>query len=489
MMIVYVMILVLYIALSFISARHREKELPNRKKPFEEMGMYIYKKCYDKKLFFSDKAESHLKLLHPKEAAGKKKDRSYNNLADRYYIRKISLVLLLIFIGDVSAIVLSLNSQNEGVLTDGRYIQRNTYGAGSIEADLQAKIAEGEEESSQEFCVTIHERKYEREEVHRLAEEVSKLLPDLMLNGNASQEEIRSKLNLARKIEGYPFRISWDSDNYELVYTDGTVINEQVEENGELVNLTAVLAYDDYREEHIFAVRILPPIYSEEEIITKKIYEALKEREELYGKEQHMELPDEVENIKLRWTEIKKDSSGYLFLLVCIGALGTYFLQDRDLKEKAEKRNRQMLLDYPCVISKLTLYMGAGMTIRNAFCKIANDYGKENNFRYVYEEMLITCYELDNGISETSAYENFGKRCRLPQYTKLSNILIQNLRKGSNGILTALRQEAVNAFEQRKNTAKKLGEEAGTKLLLPMMLMLGIVVVLIIVPAYFSFSI
>ena len=39
-----------------------------------------------------------------------------------------------------------------------------------------------------------------------------------------------------------------------------------------------------------------------------------------------------------------------------------------------------------------------------------------------------------------------------------------------------LEQEAEEAFEERKNSAKKLGEEAGTKLLFPMLLMLGIVI-------------
>ena len=153
-----------------------------------------------------------------------------------------------------------------------------------------------------------------------------------------------------------------------------------------------------------------------------------------------------------------------------------------------------MLLDYPGIVSRLVLYMGAGVTIRNAFRKIAYDYKKQKEEgkgikRYVYEEMLITCYELDGGVSELSAYENFGKRCKLPQYIKFSNLLSQNLRKGSNNLLTVLRQEAVSAFDERKNLAKKLGEEAGTKLLLPMMLMLGIVMLLIIVPAYFSFSV
>jgi tight adherence protein C len=50
-----------------------------------------------------------------------------------------------------------------------------------------------------------------------------------------------------------------------------------------------------------------------------------------------------------------------------------------------------------------------------------------------------------------------------------------------------LSKEAELAMEQRKNLAKRLGEEAGTKLLLPMMLMLSIIMVLIIVPALIKF--
>lgn len=52
-----------------------------------------------------------------------------------------------------------------------------------------------------------------------------------------------------------------------------------------------------------------------------------------------------------------------------------------------------------------------------------------------------------------------------------------------------LEQEAEEAFEERKNSAKKLGEEAGTKLLFPMLLMLGIVIAIIMVPALLSFQI
>ena len=43
--------------------------------------------------------------------------------------------------------------------------------------------------------------------------------------------------------------------------------------------------------------------------------------------------------------------------------------------------------------------------------------------------------------------------------------------------------EAADAFEQRKNTARRLGEEAGTKLMLPLMLSLMTVMMIVAIPA------
>ncbi len=62
----------------------------------------------------------------------------------------------------------------------------------------------------------------------------------------------------------------------------------------------------------------------------------------------------------------------------------------------------------------------------------------------------------------------------------------QNLRKGTKGLTQMLRMEAIQAFEERKARAKRLGEEAGTKLLAPMFLMLAVVLVIVIVPAFLS---
>ena len=62
-------------------------------------------------------------------------------------------------------------------------------------------------------------------------------------------------------------------------------------------------------------------------------------------------------------------------------------------------------------------------------------------------------------------------------------------RKGSGGLTDLLEREASDAFEDRKKLAKKLGEEAGTKLMIPMFMMLVIVLIIVIVPAFFSIQI
>ena len=95
---------------------------------------------------------------------------------------------------------------------------------------------------------------------------------------------------------------------------------------------------------------------------------------------------------------------------------------------------------------------------------------------------------MESGVSELSAYEHLGARCQGTSYRSLATLLTQNLKKGSKGLLELMEQESSEAFEERRRRARAEGEKAGTKLLFPMMLMLGVVFLLILVPAFLSFD-
>ncbi len=481
MVYVYLLILAVYLILFLLS-------LGEKGNPFQKMAARIFRKQQErqkrstrgdwKRALYIRQLGEKLKTLQPEIAAEKQ--------IREHYLSLYALLLMVVFVGDLFCLAAWFSAHSAAKLVGGGYLSRNAYGEGDVEVGLKAEIPGVQEEI---FEYLLEERRLTEEELEISYAEAAALLPGVILGGNACLEEVRSDLDLVPALEGYPFQISWESDSYSLIHTDGTVHNEELT-GSEVVTLTAVFRYEEWFRELQFPVQINPIIYTPEEALRARMEELLRERDESSRSGEVMALPERIGTEPVIWSEIIEDSSGYFLLLVLFAAGVLYWGRGRELDQKLEARKRELLLAYPEIVNKLALYMGAGMTVRNAFLKMGEDYKKqkEGKKKYVYEEILLTCYELQGGRSETEAYAHFGKRCQVQAYMKLSALLSQNIRKGSNDLLRILRQEADHAFAERKNLAKKLGEEAGTKLLLPMMMMLCVVMVIIMIPAYFSFT-
>lgn len=483
MVYVYSAILVGYLTLFLLSLRENGN-------PFQKMAAHIYRKQQERQKKENKSRKNWKRAIYARQLGDKLKTLE-PGIAPEKQIREhclslYTLLLMVVFVGDIFCLAAWSGAHSAARLTEGGYLTRNAYGEGDVEIGLKAEIPGVQEEI---FDYLLEERRLTEEELEKSYAEAAALLPGAILNGNTGLENVRTNLNLVSALDGYPFQISWESDAYSLVNMDGTVHNEELAD-GEVVTLTASFRYEDWLRELQIPVQVNPIIYTPQEALRARIEELLREKEENSRTGEVMTLPEQVGTEPVVWSEIIEDSSGYFLILVILAAGVLYWGRGRELDQKLETRRRQLLLDYPEVVNKLALYMGAGMTIRNAFLKMGEDYKKQREERkkYVYEEILMTCHELQGGRSETEAYANFGKRCQVQAYMKLSALLSQNIRKGSNDLLRVLRQEADNAFAERKSLAKKLGEEAGTKLLLPMMMMLCVVMVIIMIPAYFSFT-
>ena len=172
-----------------------------------------------------------------------------------------------------------------------------------------------------------------------------------------------------------------------------------------------------------------------------------------------------------------------------IAALALLVVKAREGQAALARRYEELLMDYPGLIMKFTLLIQAGMTARRAFQKIAVDYKRKKPAkpRIAYEEVVTACYEMDSGVSETEAYRRFGERCGQVKYTTFATLLIQNLQKGSRHLADLLEKESMEAWDDRKRKARVLGEAATTKLLVPMVLMLVVVMAIIMIPACLSF--
>ena len=112
----------------------------------------------------------------------------------------------------------------------------------------------------------------------------------------------------------------------------------------------------------------------------------------------------------------------------------------------------------------------------------------DKNIMPAYEEMLVTEREISDGVTGRKAYAGFAERVKLPCYQKLVRIILQSIHKGSKGVCEMLEKEAEDAFDERRLLALKLGEEAGTKMLMPMMIMMAIVIAIVIAPAIIDFK-
>ena len=75
----------------------------------------------------------------------------------------------------------------------------------------------------------------------------------------------------------------------------------------------------------------------------------------------------------------------------------------------------------------------------------------------------------------------------MTEYRRLSSLLARNLEKGTRNLCDLLSAEAQEAWENRKFQAKKLGEEAGMKLLFPMLLLFVLILIILLYPAINKF--
>lgn len=351
------------------------------------------------------------------------------------------------------------------------------------------KVRIGEKESDMD--ISVSGRMYNSKELNIAFQTASEELETLILGENKSLDEVRSNLDLITAIPDTDISVSWQTDRYDVIDMQGNLQKDSMEEEGTVVKLTAVLSYADEKAAHEFYVKVYPPLQNDDERIMEDLQTSIVRSDEKTATEEYMVLPDSVNGEKIQW-KYGTDQRAAAILVIGIGAAGMLIISEGQRKKEEEKKNsRQMRIDYPQIINKFNLYIRAGMTIRRAWFLIVRDYEKKHDGkkRKAYEEMIFTMNQMQGGVPEGECYENYGKRCGISCYRKLGTMLSQNLKKGSGGLSQLLEREAQESFEDRKNLAKKMGEEAGTKLMIPMFLMLIIVFAIVIIPAFFSIRI
>lgn len=403
-------------------------------------------------------------------------------LTEDYYQKKKKEVFLLIVAAIFIVAACAMNDLKSSRVESNRILRKEADG-GKEELLLQMKTEDGK---WQDILFTLYPKEYSADELELLFLKACDILPTLIQKENESLDYVHSDLNLVQEMEGFPFLLRWESANPEVIDNEGNLLYGE-ESSDRMVELTATFTYGEWEQEFKLSVYIpVQPIKD----FKISLEDNLKEQELLTRDQEEFYLPDIFMENSLQWRYSPGNSAIVLGILFFIMLPLISYQKDQEIHNQTKKRKEQLQESFPEFISKLILLMEAGMSIRIAFFRIAEDYQRNQHKKknYLYEELMYICRQMKNGLSEKEAYELLGKRCNLSCYKKLSGLLIQHLQKGGSSILKTLRKESVKASEEQKRQTQKKGEEMGTKLLFPMVIMLGIVMVFIMVPALFSFQ-
>lgn len=376
-------------------------------------------------------------------------------------------------------------------LQEGERLLRNDIGEGKSEVDLLIKV-EGFEEQI-EISAGIEEQRRTKEEAQMYLSQAKDEIRAGIFQEGEDNSYVTEAINIEDSyIEGL-VDADWSFSNYQIMNTDGSVIDENVPSEGFAITAEAKLTCGDYEDYFSTDFVVFPKEKSDMERIKKELEEQIYIQNQLEG-EEYIYLPKRIDNRKLVWKQKREYLSIKILLLELLFFILYPFIKKEEELQREKERKNMLALQYPEILSKLTVLVGSGMTIRQAWNKISASYSnkrqkRETKERYVYEEMCKTNRAMLEGESERIAYQKFGERMADHAYYRLMRILISNLKKGNQGLCELLEEESEKAFEERTFAAKKYGEEASTKMIFPLILLMGIVMAIIIVPAITEFTI
>lgn len=434
-----------------------------------------------------------------------------------YYLEKISSTLFISSLMGAALLFGALYSarQNRGIPSN--LITRPGYGKAALEETLNLTAA-GEKES-ESVTIRVSPKAYTYKQAQDLLDQAETQLQKQLPGRNDSLDDVRYPLQLPQSLLDDAISAEYTISPYGVIDDTSGVIVGDLTENGTPVTVEATLKVQGLERICRYAAVIFPPALTDKEQFSADLDTALRAADNSDPTSDQIRLPAYAGDTPLSWSRPKGPFLTILFILTLLLPTLFWFQKDEKMKELAKKRRELLDLDYSELLFKLTLLIGAGLTIKGAFSRICSQQetlqnssslparGGKDSMQHpternklpsgkgsrpesahpVYGEIRILLREITDGVPEEAAYENFGRRCGLPTYIKLGSLLAQNLRKGSSGLTALLEKEAFLSLQQHRTAARKMGERASMRMLFPMLLMFVDVMLIMMVPAMLSF--
>lgn len=153
-------------------------------------------------------------------------------------------------------------------------------------------------------------------------------------------------------------------------------------------------------------------------------------------------------------------------------------------KHKSEKKKKEEALReaYPSLIYALTGFIEGGMSVREGFKTIIRlNLVTQPILREKIETLNL---KLDNGMSMQRALNEFSRSIGIKEYKKLSGLISQNERAGSIDLVKVMELELVETEHMKIRYAKERAEKKKVVMLLPITMLLFVVILILMGPAF-----
>ncbi len=390
-------------------------------------------------------------------------------------------VLRIVIVVEIVGIVASVGEYlNNKVLFDN-LLERPAVG----ERDETEELEYTTDDNTTDITIDVPAKLHTKEEKESLVDKAKEEIEETFKGDNEDLDCVNKPVVMKEKYSDGMVKAEWQLSNYKIVGSEGEINYDNLEKET-IIEATVTLSCEDYTDLYSFSFQVEPLDTTSSygiDYYIRKIISDLFDTDEAV-----IELPKRIGEKDVTW------SKKYTYLGAKIGLLGAFAAiamilgQMKEEKTKKEKYTKSLIRDYPKIVESLALYVGAGLSVKNAMFRISDEYIRRRGKKKEpgFEGVLRMCREMEEGRSELKAYELLTVYCPTREYRRLSSLLSSNLKKGTKGMIEELNNEEKEAFEMQKQYVRIAGEEASTKLLFPMIGLLGIVLVIIIAPSIFN---
>lgn len=300
----------------------------------------------------------------------------------------------------------------------------------------------------------------------------------IMFREGEAKDRVLTGINIPDRLPENPVDISFRTSESEILLANGNINFETVKAKT-TITVSILASYMEKEAAKDIDITVYPKELSDEE----RIKLAVKEKLDLLllsNENEVIKLPQEIEGHGIRAYFPKEKLTGEIIVFDVLLMICLFVVFNEKNKKKIKDREEELKNGYTEFIGRFVILLGAGLSISAVWKKL--EFGFESN-KSLHDEVRLTLWEIGNGKTEREAYENFGKRTGGTKYSKFVSVINQSLKLGSGQLLERLMSESEEAMFERRNRAKVMGEIADTKLLLPMMLQLVLIMLIIMIPA------